>query len=324
MSEVQSRPAAPRGRGSARGGRGGFSSRGGRGGRGHATNGDKTDNTATTSIEDEGEVGQLKKQYGSRVTTIKEMFPDWTDEDVVFALQETDGDLETTVDRITDGKPLPKTDWRSKPIDYRFMGEDRMLTLLQQVQFHNGEKFPRPRRIDLVLRPKMRRSLHSAIQPANLRSHAAVELDLTVAEEAVVVVQIEAEVEGGVEHRSHTQTVHARRMSRFRLRLLIQLPGIHLPRLAIRMLGILLRLVTAAWIVLSLLKTARVPPRLQLPKQPRRPAPALFQMVLRRAGQASLHLHRRRRRHRNRSLRSMSHPILYTVLLLTPLSRQSS
>jgi ribosomal protein L15 len=104
MSEVQSRPAAPRGRGSARGGRGGFSSRGGRGGRGHATNGDKT-GAATTSIEDEGEVGILKRQYGSKVSTIKEMFPDWTDEDVVFALQETDGDLETTVDRITDGKP---------------------------------------------------------------------------------------------------------------------------------------------------------------------------------------------------------------------------
>jgi hypothetical protein len=46
----------------------------------------------------------LKKQYGSKVSTIKEMFPGWTDEDVVFALQETDGDLETTVDRITDGK----------------------------------------------------------------------------------------------------------------------------------------------------------------------------------------------------------------------------
>jgi len=107
MSEVQSRPAAPRGRGSARGGRGGFSSRGGRGGRGHATNGDKTDST-TAPIEDDGEVGQLKKKYGSKVTTIKEMFPDWTDEDVVFALQETDGDLETTVDRITDGMKTPE------------------------------------------------------------------------------------------------------------------------------------------------------------------------------------------------------------------------
>jgi hypothetical protein len=104
MSEVQTRPSAPRGRSSARGGRAGFGSRGGRGGRGHATNGDKADHTANSSIEDDGEVGQLKKKYGSKVGTIKEMFPEWTDEDVVFALQETDGDLETTVDRITDGK----------------------------------------------------------------------------------------------------------------------------------------------------------------------------------------------------------------------------
>ncbi|EKD15759.1 uncharacterized protein L3040_003116 [Drepanopeziza brunnea f. sp. 'multigermtubi'] len=102
MSEVQSRPAAPRGRGSARGGRGGFSTRGRGGARSHAINGDKTD-SAPASIEDDGEVGQLKKKYGSKVTTIQEMFPDWTDEDIVFALQETDGDLETTVDRITDG-----------------------------------------------------------------------------------------------------------------------------------------------------------------------------------------------------------------------------
>lgn len=108
MSEVQSRPSAPRGRSSARGGRAGFGSRGGRGGRGHATNGDKVENLPPTTIEDDGEVGQLKKQYGSKVGTIKEMFPDWTDEDAVFALQETDGDLATTVERITEGKVLVK------------------------------------------------------------------------------------------------------------------------------------------------------------------------------------------------------------------------
>jgi hypothetical protein len=103
MSEVQARPVATRGRSSARGGRAGFGSRGGRGGRGHATNGDKPDTAQYASIEDDSEVGQLKKQFGSKVTVIQEMFPDWTDEDVVFALQETDGDLESTVDRITDG-----------------------------------------------------------------------------------------------------------------------------------------------------------------------------------------------------------------------------
>jgi hypothetical protein len=106
MSEVQSRPSAPRGRSSARGGRSGFGSRGGRGGRSHTTNGDKVENAPPATIEDDGEVGQLKKLYGSKVGTIKEMFPDWTDEDAVFALQETDGDLETTVERITDGEAL--------------------------------------------------------------------------------------------------------------------------------------------------------------------------------------------------------------------------
>ena len=104
MSEVQSRP-APRGRGSARGGRGGFSSRGGRGGRGQTVNGDKShaDTDAATSIDDDEEVAQLKKTFGSKVTTIKDMFPEWTDADIVLALQETNGDLETTVDRIASG-----------------------------------------------------------------------------------------------------------------------------------------------------------------------------------------------------------------------------
>ncbi|KAI9738907.1 MAG: hypothetical protein M1818_005220 [Claussenomyces sp. TS43310] len=103
MSEVQSRPSAPRGRSSARGGRAGYGSRGGRGGRAHTTNGTHTEVAPIESIENEDEVGHLKKEYGSKVGMIKEMFPDWTDEDAVFALQETNGDLETTVERITDG-----------------------------------------------------------------------------------------------------------------------------------------------------------------------------------------------------------------------------
>jgi len=105
MSEVQTRPVAPRGRGSARGGRGGFSTRGGRGGRaGHAPNGEKADDANVASIEDDSEVGQLKKKYGSKVDTIKDFFPGWTDEDAVMALEETDGNLESTVERITTGR----------------------------------------------------------------------------------------------------------------------------------------------------------------------------------------------------------------------------
>jgi hypothetical protein len=107
MSEVQSRPSAPRGRGSGRGGRGGFATRGGgRTGARPSANGDSKHDTDSSlpTLEDEGEIGQLKQQYGSKVAVIKEMFPDWSSVDILFALQETDGDENLAVTRIAEGK----------------------------------------------------------------------------------------------------------------------------------------------------------------------------------------------------------------------------
>ncbi len=98
MSEVQSRPSAPRGRGPYRGGRGGF-----RGGRGASKNTKSEAENVPPSPEDEGEIGELKMRHGNKVSTVRELFPDWTDEDVVFALEETGGDLESTVEKITNG-----------------------------------------------------------------------------------------------------------------------------------------------------------------------------------------------------------------------------
>lgn len=105
MSEVTSRPAATRGRGVGRGGRGGFSSRGGaRGASRTTTNGDsKHEPDSLPTLEDEGEIGDLKKLYGSKTGLIKEMFPDWSDVDILFALRETDGDENLTVTRIAEG-----------------------------------------------------------------------------------------------------------------------------------------------------------------------------------------------------------------------------
>lgn len=107
MSEVKSRSSAPRGRGSGRGIRGGYSSRGGRGG-GRQLNGDKPDAVEIAPPEDEGELGQLKKLHATKLSTMKELFTDWTDEDLVFALQETDGNLEQTIERISDGMSPPR------------------------------------------------------------------------------------------------------------------------------------------------------------------------------------------------------------------------
>lgn len=107
MSEVQSRPVASRGRGPSRGGRGGgLTSRGGSRVANKAPNGDShlDDESA---LEDEGEMGQLKQKFGSKVGLIKEMFPTWSDIDILYALQEADGDENLAVTRIADGMSPP-------------------------------------------------------------------------------------------------------------------------------------------------------------------------------------------------------------------------
>ena len=101
MSEAPSRPA--RGRSSARGGRASYGSRGPR-----KTNGDSASSNIDTSA-DQGELGELKKRYQSQLSTLKELFPDWTDADLVLAIEESDGDLQTTIEKISEGKRDPAT-----------------------------------------------------------------------------------------------------------------------------------------------------------------------------------------------------------------------
>lgn len=123
MSEVDARTAPTRGRTSTRGGRGGFGRGGPRGGAGAGTgashrtlNGTVKDIAqAETSTEDSGELGELKSKYGASLGLLKDMFPDWTDVDLVFALQETDGDLPLTIERISEGMHCPRP--RLVPID---------------------------------------------------------------------------------------------------------------------------------------------------------------------------------------------------------------
>jgi hypothetical protein len=62
------------------------------------------ENKPPVSLEDEGEIGELKMKYSNQLRVICEMFPDWTQEDLVFALQETNGDIESTIERITEGE----------------------------------------------------------------------------------------------------------------------------------------------------------------------------------------------------------------------------
>lgn len=102
MSEVEAR-APTRGRSSARGGRGGFGRGGPRGGRKQVNGTSHDASTMDDSLEDEGELGEMKKKYSAELGMLKDMFPDWTDIDLVFALEESAGDVPAAVDHITQG-----------------------------------------------------------------------------------------------------------------------------------------------------------------------------------------------------------------------------
>ncbi|KAF9301413.1 hypothetical protein BGZ74_006749 [Mortierella antarctica] len=46
---------------------------------------------------------QLRKVHGSSLATLKELFADWTEEDLLYAIQDAGGDLEVAILRISDG-----------------------------------------------------------------------------------------------------------------------------------------------------------------------------------------------------------------------------
>ena len=106
MSEVPAaRGGSTRGRGAYRGGRGGY--RGGRtSSRTKREDNEQENIPPSTSLDDQGEVGELKKKYGDQVPLLREVCPGWSDEDLVFALQETDGDAAAAIDRISSGMPF--------------------------------------------------------------------------------------------------------------------------------------------------------------------------------------------------------------------------
>ena len=59
--------------------------------------------TAPTPIAESDETRALRRKYGDKLATLKEMFPGWTDEDLLSTLNDVNGSLETAVGRISEG-----------------------------------------------------------------------------------------------------------------------------------------------------------------------------------------------------------------------------
>lgn len=105
MAEVPSRSSAPRGRGSTRG-RGGYSGRGGRGAN-HSRSATAQQATPEPSLDEQGELGQLKLQYKTEISLVKDIFPTWSDDEIVLGLQEHDNDVQRLIEQISEGTPAP-------------------------------------------------------------------------------------------------------------------------------------------------------------------------------------------------------------------------
>lgn len=77
-------------------------------------NGDSKASADIDTTANEGELGDLKKQYSNELSMLKEMFPGWTDADLLLALEDSRGDVTNTIDHITSGRLLCAQDMCSQ------------------------------------------------------------------------------------------------------------------------------------------------------------------------------------------------------------------
>jgi hypothetical protein len=56
-----------------------------------------------TSNRVQTDIKKLKQKYNVQLSSLKELFSEWTEEDLLFTLQDTDGDLDLAIDRISEG-----------------------------------------------------------------------------------------------------------------------------------------------------------------------------------------------------------------------------
>ncbi|KAG0207943.1 RNAPII degradation factor [Mortierella sp. GBA30] len=79
---------------------------------------------------------QLRQEHGGSLATLKELFADWTEEDLLYAIQDAGGDLELTILRISEGhatqwgevkgkKKTPKAKTASEKQEFRSSNSQR-------------------------------------------------------------------------------------------------------------------------------------------------------------------------------------------------------
>lgn len=58
---------------------------------------------AAAQAAQQQQINKLKSKYSSQLSTLKVLFTEWTEEDLLFTLQEANDDLDLAIDRISEG-----------------------------------------------------------------------------------------------------------------------------------------------------------------------------------------------------------------------------
>jgi hypothetical protein len=63
----------------------------------------RSTHSARKAASEQNDLKKLKAKYSSKLPTLQFLFNDWTDDDLLFALEEANGDVDLTIDRISEG-----------------------------------------------------------------------------------------------------------------------------------------------------------------------------------------------------------------------------
>jgi hypothetical protein len=94
----------------------------GRGGVTTATASSTTTHSNSRDFDDDDfddQTASLRSKYSTQLSTTKELFPDWSDEDILQAIQDANGDVETTILRISEGACLLRLSRLTAPLRNR-------------------------------------------------------------------------------------------------------------------------------------------------------------------------------------------------------------
>lgn len=63
-----------------------------------------TQNARNKISSEQNDLKKLKSKHSAKLPTLKVLFSEWSDDDLLFVLEEANGDLDLAIDRISEGK----------------------------------------------------------------------------------------------------------------------------------------------------------------------------------------------------------------------------